>query len=437
VEILPGTLLNKITMTSLKNTRPLIAIVLLVSLGFLSFFIYRADSEKRVVKDDLIELSNIKYGLFNVDEWKKILADILTKKINELEIDTKNRGQMREKVSDFLSKIISDLEARYHEQNSNSIGGFFRSGIAVLTGTFGKIKEDIPIFTEQILDFLSDPNNKKAVRSYLISKLNDYADNTFAKVDYSVHDSIIKRYNFADRPTTISSLSKNLSELQQTSNSYKYLFVFLSLLTATMIIISKCLSKAEFIIISATCFLFLMLGLTLPMIEIDARISEMKLSLLGEEISFQDQVLYYKSKSILAVVHLMIAQGSLDLLLVGILVFIFSVFFPISKLISSIFLVSRPALESNKIIRFLVYRTGKWSMADVMVVAIFMSYVGFSGILTEQLKQLDDLSQKMEVLTTNKSSLQIGFFAFTSFALLSLLTTNKLKDKLDKPTSAQ
>ena len=67
-------------------------------------------------------------------------------------------------------------------------------------------------------------------------------------------------------------------------------------------------------------------------------------------------------------------------------------------------------------------------MADVMVVAIFMSYIGFSGVLTEQLHQLENLSSKIDILTTNKSSLQIGFFAFTSFALLSLLTTNKLKN---------
>ena len=69
-------------------------------------------------------------------------------------------------------------------------------------------------------------------------------------------------------------------------------------------------------------------------------------------------------------------------------------------------------------------------MADVLVVAIFMSYIGFSGILTEQLNQLENLSSKMDILTTNKSSLQIGFFAFTSFALLSLLMTNKLQNNL-------
>ena len=411
----------------MENSRPLLIVVLLISLSCLSFLIYQTDNQKREVKEDLIELSNIKYGLFNVDEWKKILTNIIAKKIEEFELKGNNRKQMKKKVSDLLYKVIGDMEERTYEQNSGSITGFFKNSVASFTGIFDRMKQDVPIFTNQILDFMNDPKNKKALKSYLTSKLNEYADNTFAKLDYSIHDSIISKYKLADRPSTIASLDIKLDELQQTSNKYKYVLVVLAILTAVFIFVTKAISKIEFILLTSMCFLFLVLGLTLPMIEIDARVSGIKISLLGEQIDFQDQVLYYKSKSILEVVRLMITQGSFDLLLVGFLVFIFSVLFPISKLVSSICLISSPDLKSNKIIYFLVNKTGKWSMADVMVVAIFMSYIGFSGILTEQLHQLENLSSKIDILTTNKSSLQIGFFAFTSFALLSLLTTNKLK----------
>ena len=66
-------------------------------------------------------------------------------------------------------------------------------------------------------------------------------------------------------------------------------------------------------------------------------------------------------------------------------------------------------------------------MADVMVVAIFMAYNGFAGIITEQLKQLESLAQNVDILTTNKSALQAGFFSFTAFSVLSLLTAHKLQ----------
>ncbi len=70
-----------------------------------------------------------------------------------------------------------------------------------------------------------------------------------------------------------------------------------------------------------------MAGLLLPMIEIDARISSIRFTLLGESILFEDQVLYYKSKSILQVVSLMLTQRRLDVLFVGLLVLLFSVLF--------------------------------------------------------------------------------------------------------------
>jgi hypothetical protein len=233
-----------------------------------------------------------------------------------------------------------------------------------------------------------------------------------------------------DRTSTLSSLNQTLDQLQTKVNAYKYLLLVFALLSAAYILILKKLNRVEFFLLTGISFLFLVTGLTLPMIEIDARVSEIKISLLGEYINFQDQVLYYKSKSILEVIRLMITQSGFDLLMVGFLVFVFSVLFPLSKLASSLLLVSKPRLKTNKLIYFLVYKTGKWSMADVMVVAIFMAYIGFSGILTEQLHQIENLSSKIDVFTTNKSSLQTGFFAFTSFAVLSLLTTSKLQGSL-------
>lgn len=59
-------------------------------------------------------------------------------------------------------------------------------------------------------------------------------------------------------------------------------------------------------------------------------------------------------------------------------------------------------------------------MADVLVVAIFMSYIGFSGILSSQLDQLQNISENLSILTTNNSELQSGFYFFLGFVILSI-----------------
>jgi hypothetical protein len=411
----------------MKTLKPILILIALAGVLYLSFFIFKINQKKQTIKEDVIELSNIKYGLFNVDEWKKIMTSIIAKKIEEFELKGSNRKELKKKISDFLYKVIEEFEQKTIEQNSGSIGGFFKNKITGFVDIFGKLKQNVPTFTNQILDFLNDANNKKALKNYLSAKLNEYADNTFSKLDYTNHNSILTKHNFSERAAALIYLNGQLNLLTQQAENFKVQLMILAAVVALMIVIFKNISRLEFLLLSLVCLAFLVIGLSLPMIEIDARVSEIKVNLLGQQINFQDQVLYYKSKSILQVVSLMLTQGGYDLLAVGFLVLTFSVLFPFTKLVSSVCLVYFPNLQNNKIIHFLVHKTGKWSMADVMVVAIFMSYLGFSGILTEQLQQLEHLSPGIDLLSTNQSSLQTGFFAFTAFAFLSLLSTNKLK----------
>ncbi|MEI9920399.1 MAG: hypothetical protein WDO14_16630 [Bacteroidota bacterium] len=91
------------------------------------------------------------------------------------------------------------------------------------------------------------------------------------------------------------------------------------------ILFSKNISNLEYLLLILTSLSLLVFGVLLPMIEIDARISSISMTLLGEPIRFTDQVLYYKSKSILEVVRLMFTQGRADVLFVGVLVLLFSV----------------------------------------------------------------------------------------------------------------
>ncbi|HHL52005.1 MAG TPA: paraquat-inducible protein A, partial [Flammeovirgaceae bacterium] len=164
-----------------------------------------------------------------------------------------------------------------------------------------------------------------------------------------------------------------------------------------------------------------------PLIEIDARIAEVSFTILGEKIFFTNQVLYYKSKSILEVVQLMLSQNQFDLTLVGLLVLTFSLIFPICKLICSIIYLYKPNSRMNPLIAFMVVKSGKWSMADVLVIAIFMAYIGFDGIISEQLNQIENISLNLDLVTTNNSNLLFGFYLFTSFVFLSLLTSQKIQ----------
>lgn len=421
----------------MKSSRTFVAIVLAAVITFLAVRVHRLENEQRLLKEDLIELSNIKYGLFSIDEWKQILARVITKKINELDLKGENKQKMRAEISRFLYKAISEFEDRYHEERSQEVFGFIKGSAVRFFGIFDKFKRDIPTFTESILDFLSDPQNRKAVRGYILKKLDEYTDKTFGKIDYTTHNEIIARHDFQDREQALTKLAARIDSIDKQNQPYKVGLLIVALIAGLYLIFNKRFSKSEYAIFTTICMILLLSGLLLPMIEIDARIATMNFTLLGETVAFNDQVLYYKSKSILEVVQLMITQSQVDLLLVGLLVFVFSVLFPFAKLASSIVYIYSRRSRSNKIIRFMIFKTGKWSMADVMVIAIFMSYIGFSGIITEQLKQIEKITPTLDLLTTNNSNLRTGFFLFTSFAILSLLISHKLQYEFSRPTMTE
>jgi predicted Co/Zn/Cd cation transporter (cation efflux family) len=115
-------------------------------------------------------------------------------------------------------------------------------------------------------------------------------------------------------------------------------------------------------------------------------------------------------------------------LFVGVLILLFSIVLPISKLIcTQIVLLGNAKDRSRKVLEFVAFKTSKWSMADVLVVAIFMAYVGFKSILDSQLKDLNVQSQSMSVITTNRTSLQPAFILFTTFVLFGLVLAEIIK----------
>lgn len=405
----------------------IVTLCLLLSV-WVSMAVYQSSSDSGRLKDDQIALSMVKYGLFNVDEWKGLLTNILSEKIDEININEENEDEMRDKISSFLYAAIREFETSFKRKNSKEalFGISIKNGVASTLGIFQRIKEEVPQITDQAIEFINNPENKKRIKSYLTQKLNDYADKTFSEVNYEERDAILKKYTSVSITECLTVISLKLEEYKaKNQQNMCYLMVLVLSLFICLLFFPKP-TIYECSVYMALTLILLALGLLLPMIDIDARISEVSFSLLGEKIVFTDQVLFYKSKSILEVVSIMMAQGKLKLILVGFLVLLFSVLFPLAKIVCTCLILLNPDFTRYSFIDFMAFKSGKWSMADVMVVAIFMSYLGFSGILSDQLRQLESISDRVDLLTTNYSTLQAGFYMFLTFVVFSIVVAAKI-----------
>ncbi len=397
-------------------------------------------NERAQVKRDYGTLNNISYGLLSVNAWRDHLVRVVTNRIDDFEFTPEQEEAIKSQVSAVLHAVIYKADSMI-QVKQKSIGGKLKKFAVNTFVNQEKIHDKVPQFSQTIVNELKKPKNKEKLKFLVRSKLEQFGSITYdSAVDVLKSQALLQQYAVADVATFNIYSEAVLDELQ--SKTYFYTFILLGIMIVFLllwwIVRSQTVVHTPLFVISVLLALaVLFVGLTAPMIEIDARIREMSFLLIGEKITFNDQVIFFQSKSIVDVVRILIATGKYDSAFVGILILIFSIIFPIGKLLATkLYLLGNTKWRSNKFIQFFAFKSGKWSMADVNVIAIFMAYIGFKGILDSQLDYLNMKTESLASISTNETSLQPGFILFVAFVLFSLVLSvilERITSKDEKP----
>ena len=295
------------------------------------------------------------------------------------------------------------------------------------------MERNIPEMASHIVGFLDDQENKEKIRAYLLSTVDRYAAETFGATDYGPVDEVMDRRGIpaADRSvrmaTAVRALHARLSQIEKEQFPLNMAGLVLLLITGVSLFFFA-ETAVDVRLIVASLSAWLVLGLRMPMLLIQARIDHLEFQLLGEPIAFSDQVLFYQSKSIWDVVQLLLFQGKGNgAIAAGLGVLLFSMAVPFAKLLATALWRENQAWSRSFWGKLILFRSAKWAMADVMVVAIFLSYLGFQGVLQDQVRRLETIGAGLDILTTADSTLLPGFMAFLGFAVLGLLLSERLK----------
>ncbi|WAJ69549.1 paraquat-inducible protein A [Catenovulum adriaticum] len=164
-------------------------------------------------------------------------------------------------------------------------------------------------------------------------------------------------------------------------------------------------------------------GIILPMISLSM---EMTATLSQSALS---STLLDKELSILATVNELWQDNRF---LVAVLIFVFSICVPILKtsLLCCAYFIKDLQLEA-RILSWL-NTIGKWSMADVFVVAVFLAVLSTNHSETSTPQSFSLFGFNMDLLISSQtlSNAGIGFYCFVGYCLLSLLGTQLCQSSL-------
>lgn len=158
-------------------------------------------------------------------------------------------------------------------------------------------------------------------------------------------------------------------------------------------------------------------GITLPMFALNMEMSAL-LNAAGISSTLID-----KELSILNTVQ-ELWEG--ERILVAALIFLFSVCVPILKtILMSLAYFTRNINVRRNLSQF-VSAIGKWSMADVFVVAVFLAILStnHADTLSQETLTLFGFTLGIDISTQTLSAVGDGFFYFVGYCLLSLLASH-------------
>ncbi|WP_131539622.1 paraquat-inducible protein A [Pedobacter nototheniae] len=408
--------------------------LLLGTEGYFGFRLHELSDHQERIKEDYSDVNNITYGLFSVQQWKDKVSKIVHKQVGNLKMTRKQKKVLQTEVEEVLVALINKAEALVNKPKKTLSGKIQKFAIKNFVNS-DSIKAQVPNFAKKIIAEVDNPKNKKQLSKMAIGEFNEIANEEKQDSAFVANAAAIKMMYKKYQVTSIDLLNKKLvaSLADIRVKTYRYSFIMLGCVVVVLgfwwgLRKRRDLHVTLFVMSLFFAFILLAVGLTASMIEVDARIRSLDFVLLGEHVMFKDQVLFFQSKSIMDVVSVLISQPGVDSILVGVLILVFSILFPVVKLSSTgIHLLGNKRLAENGIIKYFAFQSGKWSMADVIVIAVLMAYIGLNGLLEGQLQALNIKNDSLTILTTNNTALQPGYIIFISFVLYGLILSTILK----------
>lgn len=409
--------------------------LLLVAQGYFGYRLHQLSEKQEQLKHDYSSMNNITLGLFSVDQWQDKIELIIKKQVKRLDLNPQQKKELQKEIEAVIVALIDKAEAMVTQPKKKSLRGKLVKFAVKNFVNVDTIKKKVPGIARTILKKVDNPSTKRKLGAMALEKLDEVDE--IASIDSTLTanaqkvNQIFKHYAVKTPKQFNDKVDAELSQIKK--ETYTYCIAMLAGIVIFLLSWWFCRAKKHlhaplFILSLAFAFILLAVGLTASMIEVDARLSAIKFVLLGQDIVFKDQVLFFQSKSILDVVMILISGSAIDSILVGVLILIFSILFPVMKLSSTgIHLLGKKKLAENKVIKYFAFQSGKWSMADVIVIAILMAYIGLNGLLERQLANLDIPVDSLTLISTHNTALQPGYIIFIAFVLFGLILSTILK----------
>jgi hypothetical protein len=401
--------------------------------------------QKRVHKLAYAFVDNVSFGLLSVDVWRDQVVATARQELGSFKLSPEQEQDLRKEVDDQLHTLVNQSFAEINKPKK-SLGDKLKKMVVKTLVKQDDVDKEIPGFSKKIMSVLTKPSSYKRVTNIAdtaIAQISRKIYDSSVAATSGIMDSIYHTYGATDKASFEQRNNLAINTLKKDTNNYLYRMIGAA---AAMLLLWILFHRRKnlallYVIAVIGAMVLLFVGISTTIIEIDATLAKMDIHFLSGSLSFKTQSLFFQSQSIADVIRLLIGSGSTASVIVGMMIIIFCILFPVVILIATAMTVISPGKWApGGWVDYFAFHANKWNMADVMMVAILMTFIGFNGIVDSTLSTLNFSEGSMTSITSNNTVIEPGYLVFIAFVvfsttLIAVLKRTRKKEMAEQPVA--
>lgn len=405
----------------------------------------------RNVEDQISALTLSERAITSPTVWGEVLGKLGKQEIDRLFEQQSSKTLLIEATETLLYNAIVEYRNTLREKQAtaktinNSLQALGQAFILDVLVDFNALESSVPAIAEAFVEDLEQGE----LAADLESALSQYLNSLSEDLNAAAIDQTRSIHRLLRCETTTQCVTKLQASQQHYQEQAGLLELCLALALLALIVITRFAyptttggaapRAAILCLLNVSILALLVPGILVPMMKLKAFIEPFEVSVGGISLYFDQQLLMYQNKSVGDLASLLIETGQPPLLALAAGMTLFCVLIPVSKCLAAIVLLLRStgSRPTHPALHWLAIESGKWSMADVFVVALIMAFIGMDQLIASHTDAMNTLFTEAQfVQAASASELGMGFYFFLSFVVLSFWTARECKTVLQDRTAA-
>jgi len=398
----------------------------------------------RNVEDQISALTLSERTITSPAVWGEVLGKLGKQEIDRLFEQQSSKALLIDATEKLLYNAIVEYRDTLREKQAsaktinNSLQALGQAFILDVLVDFDALESSVPAIAEAFVEDLEQGE----LAADLESALSQYLNSLSEDLNAAAIDQTRSIHRLLQCATTAQCVAKLNASQQQHQEQAKLLGLCLALALLSLIVVNRFAASMNqgsvspraliLCLLNISILALLVPGILVPMMKLKAFIEPFEMSIGGARLYFDQQLLMYQNKSVGDLVALLVETGQPSLFILAAGMTLFCVLIPVSKCLAAIALLLRTTgRPAHPAVKWLATDSGKWSMADVFVVALIMAFIGMDQLIASHTDAMNRLFTEAQfVQAASASELGMGFYFFLGFVVLSFWTARECKGVL-------